>query len=430
MNKYLLSALLLLSMSGFFSNLLAQTITELSFSPPLPSTFDMVYIDDHLVISQQFMKIYDVSDPEDPDFEGQVLYPGSYAYQVAAEDNHVYMAKGNNGIFAMYNVSNFSMPYLTGSVSVPATSFLLAGDLVPFGNYVFMSGFDSLYVIDVSDSSAPHVIHTQEIPDVSFAGAGAMAISGDALFIITSVALQVYDISNPKVPVLVASFPNVKGGQKGIAVDTVAERILIPWVSSLATYAGYDAVDVSDPSSPEFLFSDSTIFGGGDYGETTYYQNVLFISKGGGVNAFDVSPFNHHYVTSFTGSNIANASVALDIRDSVFFNARGGGFEVLLYSGGFPTEAGELIKVPFSLQVFPNPISTTLQEIGFYLSEPVPDAQILIHNSMGAIAYHLSNVSFGKGQVKIPLQNTLLPGLYFITIRGIETSFTGKIMVN
>jgi hypothetical protein len=48
---------------------------------------------------------------------------------------------------------------------------------------------------------------------------------------------------------------------------------------------------------------------------------------------FAVSPEQHGFVTTFTGEDIPNSSVSIQVRDSIFFHARGGGLEVLNYSG-------------------------------------------------------------------------------------------------
>ena len=427
MKKKLSLVAVLFGLLGIYGKSFSQTISQLSFFSPLISTFDMDYINDHLVISQQFLYTMDVSDPTDPTIAGQVLYPGNYAYHVKAEGTHVYMAMGNNGIFAVYNVSNFTMPWMTGSVSVPATSFLLAGDLAPFGNMVYMAGFDTLYTIDVSDSSAPAVIHTQEIADVGFSGAGGMGIIDSTLFITTPVALQIYDISDPATPVFITAYDNLHPGSNTIAVDTTGKRVFLPWVGTLATYAGHDAIDMSDPSAPVLLFSDSTAFGGGDYGEAAYYSNILFISKGGGVNAYDVSPFNHHYVTSFTGSNVANATVALDVRDSVFYNCRGGGFEVLLYSGEFPTSVSDVNEQSNSLQIFPNPIASNAREINIHVAEPVE--AIIIRNALGREVLAIDHPSNTNGLLRIPVTDSFLPGIYFISAIGTVRTSTSVLIV-
>lgn len=429
MKKLLCVPVFLSFIFAITKNTFSQTITELSFFAPLISTFDMDYINDHLIISQQYLITVDVSDPEDPQLAGSALYPGSYAYQVAAEGTHAYMAMGGNGIFAVYNISDFSMPWMTGSVTIPSTAFLGAGDLAPHGDVVFMAGFDTLFVVDVSDSSSPNVISTQEIQEVGFGGAGAMGIVDSTLFISTPIALQVYNITDPQNPVFVTSFANPHSGQQGLAVDTPGKRVFLPWVNPLATHLGYDAIDISNPAAPVILFSDSTEFGSGDYGETAYYNNVLFISKGGGVNAFDVSPFNHHYVTSYSGPNVANSTVALDIRDSVFYNVRGGGFEVLLYSGGFPTGMNESSDGSFDLQVFPNPIISATSQLNFYLNESLDHADVMILNSLGEKVVAMENISFKSGQVKIILSQLLPKGMYFVTVKGRDQLLTRKLIV-
>lgn len=419
----------LLFIAGISINSFAQTISELSFYAPLPSTFDMDYINDHLVISQQYLITADVSDPTDPQLIGSVLYPGNYAYHIAAEGYHAYMAMGNNGIFAVYNIFNFATPWMTGSVSIPATSFSLAGDLFPHGNFVYLAGFDSLYVVEVSDSSNPHVINRQQIQDVGFGGAGEMNIVDSTLFITTPIALQVFDISIPSNPALLTSVTNTHAYSKGIAVDTAGKRIFLPWANALATYAGYDALDVSDPAAPVFLFSDSISFSGGDFGETVYHSNVLFISKGGGVNAFDVTPFDHHYVTSFTGSNVANSSVALDIRDSVFYNARGSGFEVLLYSGGFPTSMHEVNREINSLQLYPNPLSSTAEEINISLNKTISNAEIIVQNTLGEVEMIISGRNLAAGISRIVFPQPLSSGIHFIRISSEQEYYNDRFIV-
>jgi hypothetical protein len=134
----------------------AQEISQLSFYSPLISTFDMSYTNNHLVVAQNGLLIFDVKNPNSkPKLVAQTTYPGSYAYQVAVNGNYAYMAEGNNGIFAVYDISNFSAPILKGYFPIPATSFYVPGDLEVQGSYAYLSGYDSLYVIDVSDPTSP-----------------------------------------------------------------------------------------------------------------------------------------------------------------------------------------------------------------------------------------------------------------------------------
>jgi len=419
---FLLACLVVIGIKSF-----SQTISQLSFVAPLISTFDMDYINDHVIITQQKLLIYDVTDPANPDKVGSATYPGDYAYQVTAEGNRAYMGMGNGGIFAVYDISDFTNPSLTGSVPIPATSFTLSGDIIPFGNHVFLAGFDSLYVINVSDSSAPFVISKQVINDPGFSGSGAMGLVDSTLLITTPIALQIFDVSDPASPAFINSLPNSHSGQKGIAVDTSGKRIFLPWVNSLSTHVGYDAVDISNPLLPALLFADSTTFGSGDYGEVTYYNNILIISKGGGVNAFDASPFNHHFVTSFTGQDVANSTVALDIRDSIFYNARGSGLEVLLYEGGFPTAINE-ISHNSKFQLYPNPVAVGSSYISFILNEAITGGTMTISNALGEEVSRFENTFYNTGvnTMALPL---LSPGIYIITIQNKEQLLTADLLL-
>lgn len=320
----------------FTVNSKAQVISQLSFYSPLINTFDMKYTDDHLVVSQNGLLIFDVSDPaKKPQLVAQTSYPGSTARAIGVQNNYAYMAFGNNGIFAVYDISSFSSPVLKGSVAIPAASFYIYGDVEPHGNYVYLSGFDSLYVVDVSNPLFPSIANALPVAHNDFNGAENMAIEGSSLFIKTPLSIQVYDITDAANPSLISSINYLHAYNNEIAADTVNHRIFLSWATVLKDFTGYDAYDVSNPAAPKFLFSDSTEFSSGDFGiiDYSYFNNVVFVSRGGSINAFDVtSAAQHGFVTNFSGEDIPNASVSIQTRDSVFFHSRGGGIEVLKYS--------------------------------------------------------------------------------------------------
>jgi len=321
--------------SFLFFSAKAQVISQLSFYSPLISIFDMKYTNNHLVVSQNGLLIFDVINPNTkPKLIAQIPYPGSVAYTLAVQGNYAYMALGNNGTFAVYDISDFNSPVLKGSVAIPATSFYVYGDLEPHGNYAYLSGFDSLYVLDVSNPSAPKLANAIVAAHTDFTGAEDMVIDNNALFVRTPFFIQVFDITNPVLPVAISTMPNSHPYNKSLSVDTVNHRIFSVWASALQDFTGYDAYSVTDSSAPAFLFSDSTNFGGGDFGISaySYFDEVLFLSHGGGLNAFDVSNASHDFVTSFTGQDVPNATVSIQVKDSVLFNARGGGLEVLKYA--------------------------------------------------------------------------------------------------
>ncbi len=336
---YKVYILLFLLTVGYGIN--AQKIVQLSFYAPLISTTDMKYIDNHLVVSQNGFLIFDVTNPEQkPQLLAQIPYPGTYGYNINAQGNSAYMAHGNNGIFAVYNISNFENPVLTGSLAIPSTAYYSDGDIEPYGKYVYVSGFDSIYVVNVSNSSSPVLANAFAVPHTDFSGAENMAITNNTLFVKTPFAVQGYDIHDAVNPVLITSIPNPPShpyiGE--LAVDTINYRLFIPWLSTLQEFEGHNTYNVSNASSPQFMFADSIAFGGGDFGISAYSDEdtVLYLSKGGGINTFNVATATHDFVTSFSGEDVANATVAIDVKDSVFFNAKGGGLENLKYTNTLP----------------------------------------------------------------------------------------------
>lgn len=421
MKKQLLLLPLFLIVISFTT--LSQSITELGFLSPLISTFDMKYTGNHLVISQQGLKIFDVSNPANPQQVGTATYPGSYAYQLAVNGNHAYMAEGGSGYFSVYNISNFTAPALTGSVIIASSAFITGGDLIINGNTAYMTGADSLYTIDVTNPSVPSLANTIKVVDTSFGSASSMAVNGSTLYLLHTLGITAYDISNPLSPAPIDTIHFTHPYyNNGLAVDTINQRLFAPWLSTLQTDLGYDAYDISNPASPAFLFSDSVPFNGGEFGVTDYYNNLLVISKGGGVNMFDVSPSTHSFLTSFTGQNVPNSSVSIEFRDSVFYNMRRGGFEILRYNGGFPTAVNELVNTSDDVNIYPNPVINEIKLIN--ASGNFADGEIKVLNANGQMILDKQL----KGEASIAL-NAIKPGIYFLQYKNLQSVVTKKFVV-
>jgi len=309
-----------------------QTITQLSSATSI-SINSMKYHNNHLIVAQNGLLIYNVT-TNSISLQATIPYPGSQAaWVVGAQGTQAYLASGGNGIFAVYNISNFSSPSLSGQLAIPGTEFLTVGSIATRGNLVYLTGIDTLYMINVSNPASPQLAAQVYIPQ----SGGKLGIDGNTLYVVASTSLNSYDISSPTNPQLRSSVPHSRFN-KGLSVDTVNHRVFLPWLSlNFPQSLGFDAYNMSNPSTPVFLFSDSTDFDSGDYGPSAYsYQNnVLFLSKFGTIAAFDVSS-NHGFRTSFNGT-VANATVSIDVKSDIFYNAKRGGVEVLRYtpaSGG------------------------------------------------------------------------------------------------
>ena len=412
--QFLLSIILI----GMFATSRSQSITELGFFTPLISTFDMKYSNNHLIISQQGMKIFDVTNPANPQQVGSATYPGSYAYQLAVNGNYAYMGEGGSGYFSVYSISNFNSPTLTGSTIIPSTAFVTGGDLIVTNNTAYMTGADSLYVVDVSNLASPALITSLQAIDLPpFGVASSVAVDGNTLFVLHSLGITAYDISNPSAPIALDTIPLSHAYHTGLAVDTIGHRLFSPWLTALQTHLGFDAYDISSPSSPSLLFSDSIVFGSGEFGVTDYYNNLLVISQGGGVTMWDVSSSTHGFLTSFTGQNVPNSTVSIEFRDSVFYNSRRGGFEILRYNGGFPTAINETGITHDDFTIYPNPVTNKYLN----LRENLKNSSIQISNIEGKIVWEEKNIN----SKTIALDN-LQSGLYFIHITTDKSIITKK----
>lgn len=421
----LITAILLHSL--FTNHIHSQSIKELSFFAPLPSIFEAKYLNNHLFISQQGLRVMNVSNPFNPQLISQTTYPGNFAYQIAVQGNRAYLAKGGSGYFAVYNITNFNSPSLDGTLIIPATAFLLFGDMVPFGNYVYMTGHDTLYIINVSNVSSPQLagkIHVQQ-------EAGEIEINDNFLYLVTNSSLRIYDISSPAIPVFVNSVPHRHAVHQGIEIDTAGNRLFSPWRSTLQEYHGHDAYNISNPLSPVFLFSDSTTFGSGEFGLTGYYKNILFLSQSGRIKAFDVSSTGHRYLTSFLGQNVANSSVSIEVKDSIFYNVRRSGVEILRYSGPFPTNIGNNnVNIKGNtLEVYMNTSQSGNKQFVLSTNHSIENAELKIFNVLGQSIYKEQNIFLLEGQSKLITLANFSSGIYFISLNGNRQVFTRKIFL-
>jgi hypothetical protein len=423
---------LLLIMVGVYfhiSSLYAQSITELAFFSPLISTFEMKYTSDHLIISQQGLKIFDISNPLNPVQSGQASYPGSYAYQLAISGTNAYMALGGSGYFSVYDITNFNSPALLGSIVIPSTSFVTGGDLIVHNSTAYITAVDSMYVVDVSIPTSPAFVQSLQVINLPpFGSASSLSIIDTTLFVLNSLNISLYNIADPLNPVFVNSIPLSHPLHNGLTADTAGKRLFVPWLTALQQFIGHDAYDVTDPLAPQLLFSDSIAFTGGEFGVTDYYNNLLAISESGGLHLFDVSSGTHGYLTSFSGQNVPNSSVSIEFRDSVFINARRGGFEILKYTGSFPTMVQQYNN-EFSIFIYPNPV--TMESVLEYRLTRPSEITIQLEDLSGKIIKSINTSLKDTGQHFYPLTftNELSAGIYILRMISRERAITHKMVI-
>lgn len=403
----------------------SQTVTELGFFAPLINTADVKYVNNHLIVAQQGMKIFDVSNPANPFQSSAISYPGSgnSPHQLAVQGTMAVLSQGGGGYFSVYNISNFSSPVLLGSTVIPSSEFVTGGDMLIKGTTAYMVAVDSLYIIDISNPSAPVNTSTLQVVNLPpFGSASTLAYDGNSLFVLHSIGISVYDISNPLTPLFLTSIALTHQYHNGLVTDTINHRLFSPWNSVLQTHLGYDAYDVSTPATPSLLFADSISGGGGEFGNCDYYNNTLIMTRGGGIEVFNTGT-THNHVIGYLGPNVANSGVSVCIRDSVFYNGRRGGFEILKLNG-ILTASEENYKTP-SINIYPNPVQAGSELV---LSGDDNNYILEVTSLAGQLILRKQLNNLQEQHLRIPKETE--PGIYFISMQSENSTVTKRISVN
>ncbi len=265
------------------------------------------------------LKIYDISNPEDPALTGQFFCAGCKG--VSINGNYAFLAEHQQGL-KILDISDRTRPYLISALET-------AGDAVDIeyqNGFVYLADFganiDGIRIIDVSNPYSP-------VPAGSYAINYALRIkvSGDYAYLISQ-GLKIVDVSDPENPDLVgvlsfsttAQHISVSGnyayiisefymGPTYLNIVNISEPsgpalisdMIIPWSIEpavngdflyLPSGEGLKIIDVSDPGNP-FYASEP----GFQMGFLYIAGNYLF---SGGLEIFDISdPINPVFVGGF-----------------------------------------------------------------------------------------------------------------------------------
>ncbi|MEN8007948.1 MAG: FlgD immunoglobulin-like domain containing protein [Candidatus Krumholzibacteriota bacterium] len=198
------------------------------------------------------IEIFDVSEPDNPvELGSQFVFP---ATDFAVSGDHLYVASqvfGDAIFFRVYDVSDPANPQMTSNLysleSAPAYAVAAAGGYAYLGRYITTEGLNeyTIDVVDVSDPATPHIVASMILGEMT----RMMMVYGDLLYVTSELGgLQIVDVSNPLAPAII--------GQHVCPARTVEV------VGNLAFVAvgefGMDIVDVLDPTNPTFISRTST----------------------------------------------------------------------------------------------------------------------------------------------------------------------------
>jgi hypothetical protein len=333
------------------------------------------------------IQFIDVSNPLLPYRIVSMENPGSFPMAIEVNGNYAFFGGGMTGYFMIADISNISSPVQVGITrNISGTAFQIAVS----GNVAYMTSGDTLYSIDITDKTKPVVIgriYMGSLPK-------GLATQGNYAYVGTGSGLKVVNISNPSNLTIVNS---VGTGYSRIAPDFTHQRLFV------AKSPGFDAISISDPTSPAILFEGM----GGGFGSNICYSNDLVIRDGSGsVYAFYVNSSSSRYIGLFNSAFTGQLN-GITMKDSVFYASTVNDLHVLKVGYENTTRIHDLHSL--NIRVFPNPVTN-------YVSVEIP-------NSSGQAKIQLTDISgreirsaYCDGNLATIDLSEVEPGIYLICI--------------
>jgi len=146
------------------------------------------------------LRIYDMSNPLVPQFEGSLVTPGKMIWQLAVAGGFAYAGHIHDEELLVIDVSNPAMPVAVGTHILPPSTYSGPVDIAARGNTVFVATqVDGVRILQ--HDGAGNLTEVSDI-DVFPASATGVSVDGDYLYISAGVfsGLLVYDVSDPADP--------------------------------------------------------------------------------------------------------------------------------------------------------------------------------------------------------------------------------------
>jgi hypothetical protein len=249
---------------------------------------DMVSDGDYIYCAMSAgVQVFDVADPSNIEIVSQVYLPGS-ATSIAKQGNCLYVALKNSG-FVIIDISEKENPRIIGEYKRESGT----GAIAIKGNYVYLGCGLTFEIVDISDPHSPHLINSYNIENRHWFYIRDIVIK-DTLVYLAACDFWVLDISNPQQirEVYRNQIPSdVPNRQDFLAKDIEITNGFV-YIASEANlqpsfYGGLSIVDISNPSTPEFI---STYIVQGDCLNLSASGDYVYVGAGlSGLVVFDVS---------------------------------------------------------------------------------------------------------------------------------------------
>ncbi|MCX7677743.1 MAG: Ig-like domain-containing protein [Spirochaetes bacterium] len=182
------------------------------------------------------LRIFDISNPQNPNNIGNYKHSEGYCYDVSVKDNYAYLAYGSGGL-VIVDITNKSSPqYKVKYKESSGTAY----NVHIAENYAYVGyGSSGLVIVDISNPLNPQKKGKYDTPGVS---RGVFVKDAFAYVADSSAGLQIIDISNPANPQLIKTY------------DTPGTAFDVAVLNNLAFIAdgsnGLVVLDIRDPQNP------------------------------------------------------------------------------------------------------------------------------------------------------------------------------------
>jgi len=331
-------------------------IEEISTIDDNPTVFGIGLKDHYLYVNPggSLIKIYNISNPENPTSVGQVSYSGGWANNLDVFGNYLYIYGGLQTNLLIFDIANPISPVEMGSLQLPNTNTgIWHSSHLP--NYMYMTSMDKIFIINTSDKSVPFIENIISYSEAGNYGLRDIFTTPDALYIGIENGILIYDNSNPALPVFQSLYAN---GSLSLTVDTNNRRLFTAqeWGSNYTHYM----TNIDDPFNPNLIFQGSggsAPFGG------LLFNDVILIQSGidtgsQAVSFYKIQDDTTAYIEDFLGS-IEYSITDMDAVDSLYIIGKNGGIEILRYNGCIVTNISNS-KHTNNIKIYPNPIQSIL----------------------------------------------------------------------